>query len=110
MAALDSAIEQAKELLHDLGPVTSRKMFGGAGLYLDGVMFGLIADEELFLKATGDFVDDLKALGSSPFVYEGKGKPVSMSYWRLPESALDDADEAVELARRAVACAHGAKR
>lgn len=107
---LDRDIEHAKELLHDLGPVTSRKMFGGAGLYLDGVMFALIAEGEIFLKATGDFVADLEDMGSSPFVYDGKDKPVTMSYWRLPESALDDADEAVDLARRAVACAHEVKR
>ena len=109
-AALDGSIEQAKDLLHGLGPITSRKMFGGAGLYLDGVMFALIADGELFLKATGNFVEALEGMRSSPFVYDGKGKPVTMSYWRLPEDALDDPDEAVRLARHAVDCAHEAKR
>jgi len=100
--ALDATIEQARDLLHDLGPVTVRKMFGGAGLYRDGAIFCLIAEEEIFLKATGDFATELEAMGSSPFVYDGKDKPVAMSYWRLPESALDDPDEAVALARRAL--------
>ena len=100
--ALDATIEQARDLLHDLGPVTVRKMFGGAGLYHDGTIFCLIAEEEIFLKAKGDFAEQMKAMGSSPFVYDGKGKPVAMSYWRLPESALDDPDEAVALARRAL--------
>jgi len=100
--ALDATIEQARELFADLGPVSVRKMFGGAGLYHDGTIFCLIAFEEIFLKAKGDFAAELKALGSSPFVYEGKGKPVSMSYWRLPDSALDDPDEAVALARKAL--------
>ena len=100
--ALDATIEQARELLHDLGPITVRKMFGGAGLYHDGTIFCLIAFEEIFLKASGDFADELEAMGSSPFVYEGKGKPETMSYWRMPESALDDPAEAVALARRAL--------
>ena len=101
--ALDATIEQARELFHDLGPLSVRKMFGGAGLYLDGTIFCLIAFEEIFLKAKGDFAAELEAEGSSPFVYEGKGKPVAMSYWRLPESALDDPDEAVSWARKALA-------
>ncbi len=101
--ALDATIEQARELFHDLGPLSVRKMFGGAGLYLDGTIFSLIAFEEIFLKAKGDFAAELEAEGSSPFVYEGKEKPVTMSYWRLPDSALDDADEAVVWARKAIA-------
>ncbi len=110
MSQLDSTIAQAKELFAELGPLRSRKMFGGAGLYAEEVMFSLIAFEEIFLKATGAFAEELEQMGSSPFVYEGKGKPVSMSYWRLPESALDDPDEATALARRALICAHEAKR
>jgi len=100
--ALDATIDQARELLGDLGPITVRKMFGGAGLYLDGTIFCLIAEGEIFLKATGAFAEEMEALGSSPFVYDGKGKPVAMAYWRLPDSALDDPDEAVALARRAL--------
>jgi len=100
--ALDTTIEQARDLLHDLGPVTVRKMFGGAGLYRDGTIFCLIAEEEIFLKAKGDFAKEMEATGSTPFVYDGKDKPVAMSYWRLPESALDDPGEAVALARRAL--------
>ncbi len=100
--ALDATIEQARELFHDLGPLGVRKMFGGAGLYRDGTIFCLIAFEEIFLKASGAFAKEMAALGSTPFVYEGKGKPVTMSYWRLPDSALDDPDEAAALARRAL--------
>ncbi len=101
--ALDATIEQARELFHDLGPITIRKMFGGAGLYHEGTIFCLIAFEEIFLKAKGDFAAELEAEGSAPFVYEGKDKPVTMSYRQLPDSALDDPDEAVSWARRALA-------
>jgi DNA transformation protein len=109
-AALDAATAQALELLADFGPVTSRRMFGGAGLYLDGVMFALIADEVLHLKADADLAAALAAEGSVPFVYAGKRKPVTMSYWRLPEAALDDPEAACAWAARALTVARAAKR
>jgi DNA transformation protein len=107
--SLDATIEQAKDLFAELGAVSHRKMFGGAGLYAEGVMFGLVLSDEIMLKATGDFADALKTRGSTPFVYEGKSKPVAMSYWRVPETAFDDPDEALDLAQRALGCAHEAK-
>lgn len=108
--SLESIIEQAVELFDGIGLVSHRKMFGGAGLYAQGVMFALIADDEIYLKVDEAFAETLAGMESAPFVYEGKGKPVQMSYWRLPETALDDADEAVSLATRALECALAAKR
>lgn len=108
--SLDATIAQAKDLFHEIGTVSHRKMFGGAGLYAESVMFCLVLSDEIMLKATGGFAADLEALGSTPFIYEGKSKPVAMSYWRLPESAFDDPDEALALARRALICAHEAKQ
>lgn len=109
--SLDAVIEQAKELFAGLGNVTHRKMFGGASLYHDGLIFALIVDEEIMLKATGGFADELKAQGAHPFVYsKGKHKPTQMPYWSLPDSALDDPDEAVALARRALECSRAAKK
>lgn len=107
---LDATIAQALELLDDLGRISSRKMFGGAGLYAEGVMFALIADEEIYLKATGDFANTLADRGSGAFIYDGKGKPIRMSYWRMPDAALDDPEEAVALARQALICAHEGKK
>jgi len=107
--SLDTTIDQAKDLFADLGHVSHRKMFGGAGIYAEGVMFALVLADEIMVKAVGAFADDLKALGSTPFVYEAKGKPMEMSYWRLPETAFDDPEEALDFARRALSCAHEAK-
>ncbi|MBA7646146.1 hypothetical protein ES703_53908 [subsurface metagenome] len=47
--------------------VSARKMFGGAGLYCDGVMFGLIADDVIYLKVDDSNRDDFIKAGSSPF-------------------------------------------
>ena len=78
-------------------------MFGGAGLYLDGAIFGLVADGEVYLRARDAFADGLAAQGARPFTYEGRGKATQMAYWSLPEAAWDDPEEAAALARRALA-------
>ncbi|NWG52717.1 MAG: TfoX/Sxy family protein [Hydrogenophilaceae bacterium] len=93
-----------------MGPVSIRKMFGGAGVYADGLMFGLIAGDVLHLKVDDALKAELTQEGSGPFVWEPqngprKGEKVDLGYWRLPEGALDDPDEAVTWARKALAVA-----
>ncbi|MEO1330258.1 MAG: TfoX/Sxy family protein [Pseudomonadota bacterium] len=102
-SALDAAIAQALELFDDLGPVRSRKMFGGAGLFLDGRIFGLVAFERIYLKADGALAEALAAEGAEQFAYEARGRTMRMGYWSLPEAALDDRDLAASWARRALA-------
>ena len=95
-----------QELLEGLGPVRVRRMFGGAGVYADEVMFGLIDADVLYLKTDEALRDELIAEGSVAWVYSrAPGKWEETSYWRLPETALDDPDEAVAWARRAIAVA-----
>jgi len=55
-------------------------MFGGFGTFLDGLMFSLIADNDLYLKVDAENRPDYEAAGSYPFTYEGKSKPDWMSY------------------------------
>jgi DNA transformation protein len=94
------------ELLEGLGPVRVRRMFGGAGVYADDVMFGLIDDDVLYLKTDEALRAELAANGSVSWIYRGRGGPLEeTSYWRLPESALDDPEEAVAWARKALAVA-----
>jgi DNA transformation protein len=64
-------------------------MFGGYGLYRDGLMFALIAYDVLYLKADPQSQPQFERAGSAPFVYDGKGKPMTMSYWRAPEDCLE---------------------
>lgn len=70
--------------------VTARPMFGGSGIYCDGIMFALIAYDCLYLKADAVNRPTFEAEGSEPFVYEGKSKPVTMSYYSVPEDRLED--------------------
>ena len=94
------------DYLHDLfsafAPITTRAMFGGHGVYRDGVILAIVIDEVLYLKADAATRDDFEAEGSEPFMYEAKdGKRVAMSYWRTPEAALDSPEEFLPWARRA---------
>lgn len=102
MAKTDSFVEYTVELLEKLGPVQSRRMFGGWGLYFGGRMFGLIGEGQLFLKVDDVTKPDFQAAGCRPFVYEGAGKPVEMGYWTPPPDASDDAYALLPWARRAV--------
>ena len=87
-------VEYLHEVFQDFGPLTSRKMFGGHGLYHQGLMFGLIADDTLYLKADKDSSAEFEALGLMPFQYQKGDKIVSMSYYQAPESIYDDPEQA----------------
>lgn len=92
------------------GSVTIRPMFGGAGIFRDGVMFGLVANETLYLKAGDENRDDFEARGMSPFTYHGKSKPVSMSYYEVPIDVLEDAQDLKAWADKALGTALAAAR
>jgi DNA transformation protein len=77
------------ELLAPLGAVRAQRMFGGHGLYLDELFFGLIAAGRLYLKTDTATRAQFAGAGCAPFVYAGKGKPVTMSYWCVPAEALE---------------------
>ncbi|MCA0135034.1 TfoX/Sxy family protein [Pseudosulfitobacter pseudonitzschiae] len=105
MAVSGEAVEMALDLLRDVGPVTTRRMFGGMGFYIDGQIFALLmSDGRLMLKGAGDMQARFDALGMVRWTYQRPGqKPAAMPYWALPDSALDDPDEATDLARQAIA-------
>ena len=105
--ALDDP-EEIRELFSAFGPVSVRRMFGGAGLYAEDVMFALALGGEIFLKADAETIPALQAEGSAPFVYQAKGRRVVMSFWRLPDRLLDDPDDLANFARAALKAAHRA--
>lgn len=93
------------DLLRPFGPVALRRMFGGAGLYRDGVMFGLVAYDTLYLKVDDTTRPAFVAAGMGPFTYEGKSEPVTMSYFQAPPEAMEDADLLAGWARDAYSVA-----
>lgn len=95
--------EHLTDLFAGVGPVAVKRMFGGAGLYLDDACFALVVDQQIMMRGDDDLGPDFESAGSEQWVYENaKRGPVAMPYWRLPESALDDPDEAARWAERSL--------
>ena len=93
------------EQLRLLRAVTTRRMFGGMGLYSDGLFFALIASDVLYFKVDDHNRPDYQARGSRPFVPFADRPEVSMSYFEVPADVLDDAEELVLWARKSVTVA-----
>ena len=103
-----------RDLFAAFGPVTVRRMFSGAGIFADGLMFGLIVRDVIYLKADDMSIADFEREGCAPFTYtRGKksGRPSehALPYWRMPERLYDDPDELAVWARRAFAAAERKK-
>jgi DNA transformation protein len=95
--------EHLRDLFGALGPIETRRMFGGAGVYLGHAMFALAVDDTLYMKADADLARDYEAEGSEPFRYETRdGSRTLSGFMRLPDSALDDPEEAIAWARRSL--------
>lgn len=98
--------DRIRDMFAEFGPVQVRRMFGGAGVYADGVMFGLVAGGQIYLKADTATAAHFLREGCGPFEYATKaGKRAVMSYWRLPDRLYDDAGELAQWARQALAIA-----
>jgi DNA transformation protein len=112
VTALDT--EFIRDLFAQFRPVKVRRMFSGAGLYCDGMMFGLVVRGTIYLKADESSSADFVREGSGPFTYtrgKASGRPSehALSYWRLPDRLYDDPDELAVWAERALAIAQRQK-
>ncbi len=95
-----------EDLFGPLGGVSMRRMFGGLGIWRDGLMFALVADDVLYFKADEETRPRYEAEGSAPFSYTSKtGRTTIMSYWRSPERLFDEPDAFLDFAREACAAA-----
>jgi DNA transformation protein len=94
MAVSDSFKQFVRDALADFGPVNIRNMFGGAGVYADGVMFAILADDTLYLKTNAVSAFAFASEGMAPFKYQPAGKgPVAMSYWEVPPRLLEQPED-----------------
>jgi DNA transformation protein len=80
------------ELMQSIGPVRAKGMFGGHGIFLDELMFGLVVDSILYLKADKETEKEFKESGLEAFTYNKKGKEYKMSYFQAPEESLEDSE------------------
>lgn len=93
--------EYLRDLLRGFGPIELRRMFGGQGVYRDGLMFALVVDDVVYLKADERTVADFERAGCPPFEYVRQGEIARLAYHRMPDAALEDTGEAVRWARLA---------
>lgn len=116
MAVSPSYRAYVLEQLTGSEPVTARAMFGGVGLYCQGLFFALIDDDTVYLKVDDVTRSEFERLGSAPFRPYGDESP-TMQYYELPAGILEDREavrpwiaRGLEAARRAVAQRAAGKR
>ena len=102
----DPFVENLLELLEPLGEVSSRRMFGGHGIYKGTLMFGLVAEGVFYLKADDENRPEFEKLDLPPFRFEMKnGKVAGMSYYECPDEAMTRSDMMKPWAESAYAAA-----
>ena len=92
MARKDEYVEYLLECLQSTGSIRAKSMFGGFGLYMDDLMFALVADDALYFKTSDNNRDDYIELNLKPFCYERGGKKITMSYHEAPAEVFDDSE------------------
>jgi DNA transformation protein and related proteins len=106
MVASDSFAEFLREQLAPLGRVTMRRMFGKTGVFCDGLMFGMVTDNMLYLRVDEHNRAAFKEAETSPSLsYVKKGAAIDLAFWRAPERLFDEPDEFITWAEAALAAA-----
>jgi DNA transformation protein and related proteins len=98
--------ESVRELFGEFGPVSVRRMFGGQGIFVEGLMIALISGGVIYFKADATTIPQFEAEGLAPFSYATKdGARTLGSYWRMPDRLYDDPEDLARWAREARAAA-----
>ena len=103
-------IEYLPDVFAEFGPIHTRKMFGGHGVFYDGLMIGLVARDNLYLKADSQSAVRFTANDLAQFQYPKGDTMVGMSYYLAPSEALDDPSEMREWAQLAYEAALRARK
>ncbi len=82
------------EVFSHFGTIQVKRMFGGFGIYHQGLMFALMIDDILYLKADAESKLAFEKRGLTPFEYDRRDKIIKMSYYQAPEEIFDDFEEA----------------
>lgn len=89
MSASREFVDWVLELLAPLGAVVARRMFGGFGLFLDGLMFAIVLDDVVWFKTDLHNRDRFAALGEPPLTYKRSGRPAQLHFYRAPGEAFE---------------------
>ena len=93
--------EHLNEVFAEFGQVKLKRMFGGYGVYHNGIMFALVVDGQLYLKADDTTKNDFIEKSLPAFEYQRENKTIKMSYYRAPDDIMDDYQQAAIWARNA---------
>ena len=102
---LDDFVDYVLELFGPFGTVVSRRMFGGHGMYLDGLMFAIVSGDALYLKVDEMNRVEFERAGCEVFSYPRKGRRATLGFFRAPEDAMDSPELMLPWARSAYAAA-----
>ena len=113
MAISGDYLVYIEDLLADIPGLRSKRMFGGAGLYGNGLFFAIIVDDTLYFKVDDRNRGDYEKLGAQPFRYLIKGQQRTMSYYAVPAEIIESPEALMAWAERALDAAlrartHGA--
>lgn len=110
MAGKGEYVSHVLDLLQDFGTVTAKPMFGGHGIYRDGIIFAIVVRGTLYFKADDTNRSRFIEKGLDCFTYIRKGKACSMSYYLAPDEVFEDSEELCGWAREAYAAALRARK
>ena len=103
-------VSHCLELLSPLGRTSSRRMFGGHALYIDGLCMALIIHDTLYLKVDDSSRPLAERAGCKPFTYDTKkGERAALGYYTAPEESMESPAEMLPWAPRALAAAVAAR-
>ena len=105
MVGKSEFVEYLLDLLAEFGPVESRTMFGGYGIYMQGRMFAIVVDDNLYFKTDEKAKADFEARGLKPFTYQRKNREISLSYHQAPDEVLENDRTLKDWAEKAYAAA-----
>jgi DNA transformation protein len=90
MPATNAFASHCGELLSCVGTVRLKRMFGGHGIYVDGIFIAIVSGETLYLKADAGTRGRFAEAGCSEFTYSAKDQTKkSLGYWSAPADAMD---------------------
>lgn len=101
----DAFVTHVLELLAALGSVSARRMFGGHGIYCDGLFIAIVLDEVLYLKADDRSRADFERAGCEMFSYSRQGRMAKLNFYRAPEDTLDAPQHMLPWGKKALAAA-----
>lgn len=109
MALTAEFASHVEDVFAGFGPVHVKRMFGGAGIFHDGAMVGLVAGDGIYLRTDDTLATEIAALGGERFGYQTRTRQVALPYWRVPEAVCEDREHFAALAMRAYAAARAVR-